>query len=231
MTNPGNIIILCQPDSNKGCSACCGLFNLKDISKNNLTGYLNHLDLNFQLKEYDFSEDKHINRNSFRDITSHICSFQGFIGEIKPGCRVHEKTHGNDMRHLSLFGSKICGDFLCPAHYLLDDKQKDVLIRYIDDWYLYSIAIIDPESFIWIMKFIGQSNPDNSDDSYRLRSAISEALRKHADFLNGLEGAIFQYSVPEYNLNKERFSLKSGSTKMDAHRKDISDMIKSIIFV
>ena len=42
MNSHNTKIILCQPDNKKGCSACCGLFNLQDISKKKLQNFLHH---------------------------------------------------------------------------------------------------------------------------------------------------------------------------------------------
>ena len=66
-------IILCQPDSRKGCSVCCGLFNMKDTSRNNLKQFLEEgisREKVFRVYE-EFTEPEPV-----RDRFSHICPYQ-----------------------------------------------------------------------------------------------------------------------------------------------------------
>jgi len=187
---------LCQPDGSKSCSVCCGLFNLKDISRSNLQSFL--------------SGDYPANLlNDVRDITSHICIYQSFIAPNRPGCSLHPKVKGFDGRNASLYGAKICEEFLCPAHYILNSEHKQILVDSVQDWYLYSIAILDPEGFIYISDLINYSSAEESDTKRTF--LIREALSFHALMLSLSEKCHFYYSLAEYNQHKGEFSLRYNS--------------------
>lgn len=226
-------IILCQPDSGKGCCACCGLFNLYDISMENLTRFLGDEWYRFSLGDMYRALEGKENPAEFRirDSTSYICPYQAFIDESRPGCLLHPGVEG-EKRDVSLFGSRICGDFLCPAHEILDDELKGILIDNIHHWYYYSIAIIDPESFLWIVNCM-KSRFDVSfqdDMAATLRSEIlGAALKIHAEFLHAIRQPIFFYSVSEYNLGKKGFSLLSTSERMRTERERIVRRIAEIM--
>lgn len=198
--NEADDIILCQPDSRKGCSVCCGLFNVKDTSRKNLEKFLQEGDGREKLYRVyeEFSEPE-----SVRDRFSHVCPYQGFLSAGKPGCLIHPLSSGIEGRDRSLFASSVCGKFLCPAHEILSSQEKYALIKYLDDWYLYSTAIADPESFSFIHEY-GRSISGDSG----LPSVLSAGLKAHAQNLMAYEGIIFFYSVPEYMMNRERFSLR-----------------------
>ena len=208
---------LCQPDSQKGCSICCGLFNLQDISKNNLSQFLNSQD-----KAKFFSLGA-------RDEKAHICPFQSFIRINIPGCSAFPSEEKKNLRDLSLFGAKICSDYFCPAHKILGEPYKDFLINNVSDWYNYSLAIVDPESFIWLInKFYFLERKDLN------KKKISEALdfyfARRAVFLNQVPGVIFYYSISEYNLGKGNISLLSGKNKsILAEKEEISARIEFIL--
>ena len=211
-------LILCQPNSSKGCNACCGLFNIRDISFNNLNSILktSHLDKNNKLS---ISEK--------REITTYICPDQGYISKIRPGCLLHpEVSNKKHLREKSLYKETICDSFLCPAHSLLSDKEKKIIIKFIDDWYPYSIAIIDPEFTSWLIKTL----EDEYSIPFRSNSnLISDIFKKiymlHSNYLNELKGEIFFYSIPEYNLGL------NSRDKLEAinHKKKIRNKIESLI--
>jgi len=197
-------ILLCQPDSLKGCSLCCGLFNLQDISTTSLFEFLN--DGRNREKSYKiYSEYK--DEISVREISSYICPYQGFLDRGKPGCLIHPLAAGSEARDRSFFMSNICSRFICPAHALLTYEEKDFLIKSVDDWYIYSTAIADPESYSFIHNRIKESYGESLDDN-RAKKILSRALYVHGENLSKYKGAIFSYSVPEYNINKKNFSLK-----------------------
>lgn len=198
-------IILCQPDGLKSCSVCCGLFNYMDISKGNLERVLNSShDYSAVDSYYSFNP----NSNSIvRDITSHICRFQGFLANNRPGCTVHPSVTDKDGRDRSLYGAKICSEYLCPAHSILDESQKHLLIESVEDWYEYSIAIIDPEGFVWIAELAGIKSKKRPPGNGIFAKILSLSLEYHGRYLSLLEDSVFYYSQQEYNQNKHRFSL------------------------
>ncbi len=226
-------IILCQPDSQKGCSACCGLFNFKKISKDHLSKFLKAFE---ERRDVSAKRDHLWNEKTafkgIRDDTSHICPYQGFIARGKPGCLFHPKINGKCVRRRSLYGARVCNDFLCPAHYVLNDKQKQILIKYIDDWYLYTIAIIDPVSFIWIIETLRDKfDSDLSRDNRiaLMRRALYSAIKIHLEYLKEIDTPIFHYSVSEYNQFKKRHSLISKRRKSVEERRRITDELVRIL--
>ena len=190
-------IILCQPDSLKGCSLCCGLFNFQDIGESYLSEFLNAgKDREKSYKTYiEYKEE-----NSVREASSYICPYQGFLAEGKPGCLIHPAATGSEQRDRSFFASHICNKFLCPAHVLLTDEEKIFLIKNVDDWYIYTVAIADPESYSFIYNNIKALDT--------AKEALCKALYAHGENLSKYRGVIFSYSVPEYNINKKIYSLR-----------------------
>ncbi len=226
-------IILCQPDSKKGCSACCGLLNFKKISKNYLSKFLKTFEerRNVSAKRDHLWNEKTAFKG-IRDDTSHICPYQGFIARGKPGCSFHPKINGKCMRRRSLYGAKVCNDFLCPAHDILDDSQKQILIKYINDWYLYTIVIIDPVSFIWIIETLRDKfNFDLSKDNKTtlMRRALYAAINIHLEYLKEIDTPIFQYAVSEYNQFKRKYSLISKRQESVEERQRITDELERIL--
>lgn len=220
-----NNITLCQPDGNKSCCACCGLFNFRDISRDHLSSFLDRgMERKNNPAEPDYSEwlDREY-QLKVRDFTSHICPYIGYITTAKPGCLLHAGLNTRDMRDMSLFGSAICNDYLCPAHKILNTEHKEILIEQIDDWYLYSTAVIDPESYVWILNCLLEKSGVPS--KAVLKKGLNTGLMAHAGFLQSLEIPLFHYSVSEYDLNKHIFSLGSDSGEMSAHRERIRKLL------
>ncbi len=196
-------IILCQPDELKGCSVCCGLFNMRDTGRDTLERFLAggyEREKSFRVyEEYD-------EPGEVRDRFSHICPYQGFLSAGKPGCLIHPLSSGVEGRDRSLFASTVCGNFLCPAHEILTAEEKRALINHVNDWYLYSTAIADPDSFSFIYKYWLELNRKKGKTT---AEAINAGLSAHSRNLELYKGIIFFYSIPEYNNNKNNFSLSS----------------------
>lgn len=189
------MIILCQPDSSKGCSVCCGLFNFRDISREALDLFLQKgVERVTELSGYeDFDKNFDV-----RDKGTHVCPFQGFLSDGKPGCLLHPLYCGEEKRGISLFSEKICSKFLCPAHYILSSDEKRALIRFVNDWYLYSVAIFDPLFFSYAYKkSVAEFNIDSEEE--KISAFINEQLMKHAVKAADTEKVLFSYSVSEYS--------------------------------
>jgi len=199
-------ILLCQPDNLKGCSVCCGLFNHMDISMNNLENKLNGFKDPLPVDTHDILEST--SKSAVRDISSHICRYQGFIAGNIPGCTLHPSVLGRDGRDRSLYGSRICSEYLCPAHEILDDRLKRLLISSIDGWYEYCIAIIDPEGFAWIVDCLGIDPESRSSVDISVANVLRLSLGFHGRYLARSKQSVFYYSLMEYNQNKLHFSLK-----------------------
>ncbi len=199
---------LCQPDELKGCSLCCGLFNLKNVSRTNLEHFLSG----------DYSSEI---LNTVRDVTSHVCTYQSFIAPGKPGCSLHPCVKGADERGKSLYGSKICEEYLCPAHVILDQAQKNLLISTVFDWYLYCSAILDPEGFIWIIELVEDVLHGGVDVTKQY--LICRSLEFHGQVLSKTNVNLFYYSPAEYNHHKHDFSLRYNQEEQS----DVKEYLRS----
>ncbi len=237
ITGPENFFTqrsLCQPGNGKGCSACCGLFNLDDISRDSCRELLTVCTESFNNNTLalPFGEERMQIEAGFRprDATSHICPFQGFITTGTPGCLAHPAANkGTDYRKFSLFGSKICGDYLCPAHAILDDGAASILVECTDDWYTYSVGVIDPYSLLWIIDICRKLKGEmvftlspGKEEGIRL---LSGSLEIHSEFLNTRKTPVFHYGLSEYSASSVHFSLASPGTEMDEER----EMVRSFI--
>ena len=195
---------LCQPDNHKGCSVCCGLFNFMDCRKEILSAFLEQGVS--RVRDFALYEEYSL-QAKVRDRFTHICPYQGFIAEGRPGCHIHPLSSGSEGRGRSLFSAKICSSFICPAHSILDNDEKQSLITNITDWYLYSIAIVDPESFAYLHSYItGTFSIDPRHENFSM--LLNAGLGAHAESLTKSGRVIFYYSQPEYMLHREEFSVR-----------------------
>jgi hypothetical protein len=187
-----------MPDKTKSCAACCGLMNHTDISRKNLTKFLNDgafRAANYWRYQIDGSYPEQT--TSCRDYSTHICPFHGFIADGLPGCLVHPRVAGEDRRDRGLFGAA-CGRYFCPAYTLLSNETKTILIETLDDWYLYTMAIIDPlatERIIYQLYVKGLHRGDRL-----FKQALVDALTIHGETLARREGNVFCYSREEYDF-------------------------------
>ncbi|PKN52071.1 MAG: hypothetical protein CVU55_08425 [Deltaproteobacteria bacterium HGW-Deltaproteobacteria-13] len=148
-----NLIVLCQPGEGKSCGACCGLYNYVDSSRSSLELRLrsrtkrfhqmvkNPDDVKLYAKETIASEDF-----ARRYEVIYCCEYLGFLDkeEKKVGCLLHPmQNDGVDMRDVSFYGQELCAGHLCPSHYFIPHSQSQILIKIIDDWYLYGLVLTD----------------------------------------------------------------------------------------
>lgn len=204
-------IILCQPDSRKGCSICCGLFNLLDCAKSCLSSFLEE---GAERAEIFGSYEQYSLDRITRDKNTHVCPYQGFLDEGKPGCLIHPVFSGTEGRDRSLFNHKICSSFLCPAHAILSTAEKKILIEHINDWFLYSMAIADPETFSFLLEHITMTYGIGNSDSIT-GSLLNAGLSAHAEFFMADNNTLFYYSRPEYILNREKFCIRYNKHSRD----------------
>ena len=148
-----NFIILCQPDERKSCGACCGLYNYVDSSRSSLEQRLrlrtkrfrklvkNSGDVDLYAKETLAAEDF---RKRYEVI--YCCEYLGFLDneEKKVGCLLHpQQNSGLDLRACSFYGQELCAGHFCPSHHFIPQSQAKILIKIIDDWYLYGLCVTD----------------------------------------------------------------------------------------
>ena len=148
-----NLIVLCQPDENKSCGACCGLYNYLDSSRDSLVLRLRARTRRFRnmVKNQDdikcyaaatlAAEDC---RKRYEVI--YCCEYLGFLdaAEKKVGCLLHPlQNSGLDLRAGSFYGQETCAGHLCPSHHFIPANQAQILLKIIDDWYLYGLCLTD----------------------------------------------------------------------------------------
>ena len=159
-----NIFVLCQPDKGKSCGACCGLYNYVDSSRSSLEHRLRErterfhkivkspVDVELYAKETLAAEDF---RKRYEVI--HCCEYLGFLDKDKKkvGCMLHpEQNSGVDLRDCSFYGQELCAGHLCPSHYFIPQSLSQILIKIIDDWYLYGLVLTDIDLVVQYFRLI-----------------------------------------------------------------------------
>jgi hypothetical protein len=148
-----NSFTLCQPDSGKSCGACCGLYNYVDSSYFSLVKRL-HLrtelfhNLVSGSSDVPVYSEKILSREdkSKRYEVIYCCEYLGFLdgAEKRVGCLLHPlQNSGLDLRNVSFYGQELCAGHLCPSHHFIPESQARILIKIIDDWYLYGLCLTD----------------------------------------------------------------------------------------
>jgi hypothetical protein len=140
---------LCQPDEHKSCGACCGLYNYRDNRRGVLAERLRRRTKIFTLLRDDPGRYRHevagLEGAKLYE-TIYNCEFLAFVDEEEKrvGCLLHPQlNNGVDLRGISFYGDALCRQHLCPSHEKLTAREKGVVVRLLDDWYLYGLCITD----------------------------------------------------------------------------------------
>jgi hypothetical protein len=78
--------------------------------------------------------------------TIYNCEFLGFVdqGHKRVGCLLHPHVNnGQDLREISFYGAELCQQHRCPSYEKLTTPEKSVVIRLVNDWYMYGLCITD----------------------------------------------------------------------------------------
>jgi hypothetical protein len=140
---------LCQPDEHKSCGACCGLYNYRQNSRQVLAERLRQRTVLFTALRGNldrYTQEAVALEGEKLYETIYNCEFLGFIdeGHKRVGCLLHpDINEGRDLRGISFYGEDLCRQHLCPSHEKLTVVEKEVVIRLLDDWYLYGLCITD----------------------------------------------------------------------------------------
>lgn len=124
---PGGVY-LCQINERVSCGACCGLYNVADVSSEGLTEILIRRteaferisrDVNSVLDFKKATDDGEPLAIPFPDF--HHCPYLGLVGErhSRVGCLLHSQANGNngvDFRGLSYYGGMACSIYFCPSY-------------------------------------------------------------------------------------------------------------------
>jgi hypothetical protein len=148
-------IYLCQVSETVSCGACCGLYNLPNLSREKLEILLSKRTKDFAsvLRTedgiYDFQKrNKGPHRLSRPFPQFHHCPFLGLIGgeNSRVGCLLHPAAPGNnglDYRSLSWYGEQACRTYFCPATNKLPTVYQSILIQTIDNWYDFGLIVTE----------------------------------------------------------------------------------------
>lgn len=151
---PGGIY-LCQAGSRISCGSCCGLYNVADPSRENLTEMLAYRTSLFQRTPrnlgaiLEFKEAVETRENRARPFADfHHCPYIGLIGRAhsRIGCLLHPLGEGNagiDYRGLSNYGGMACRIYFCPTYRKLTDIAKIGVLSAVGDWHLYGLVITE----------------------------------------------------------------------------------------
>lgn len=150
---PGGVY-LCQVNDSVSCGACCGLYNMMDPSRENLTALLEkrtrrfadvdrrNLDAVLSFRKWvEDSEPQERPMPAF-----HHCPYIGLVGQKRscPGCLLHPLGNGGvDMRGISDYGGLACRSYFCPTHERLDATIKRSILHAARDWYEYGLMITE----------------------------------------------------------------------------------------
>lgn len=151
---PGGIP-LCQVDQGPSCGACCGLYNIPNLSIQRLSQLLHKRSRRLKslprsIEALDgFAEAEQQELGPDRPYPEfHHCPFVGFIDDSqgRVGCLLHPclpENRGIDYRGLSYYGGAACRLYFCPSHTKLEPVFKRILQRSEPGWYLYGLMLTE----------------------------------------------------------------------------------------
>ncbi len=146
---------LCQVSKRVSCGACCGLYNVHNLSRPGLEAMLATRTEAFARvpRQSDAMEDFGRKQLGWtpedRPLPHfHHCPYLGLVGRerTRVGCLLHPDAAGNggrDWRELSYYGAKACQTYFCPTTRQLDAEHQLIIREGIDHWYLYGLAVTE----------------------------------------------------------------------------------------
>ncbi len=146
---------LCQVSETVSCGACCGLYNLPKISREQLGNLLSRRTEDFTSVPrtedgiYEFKRKQRGSHRLERPFPGfHHCPFLGLIGSEKShvGCLLHPEVPGNggvDYRSMSWYGEQACRTYFCPTTHKLSPVYQSILLQSLDDWYVFGLIVTE----------------------------------------------------------------------------------------
>lgn len=146
---------LCQVSGRVSCGACCGLYNVRAMSRQALVQTLRARTTQFRRTPrtveaiFEFKKEVEGREEQRRPMPQfHHCPFLGFIGSecATVGCLLHPEANGNkgmDFRSVSYYGGMTCHIYFCPSTHLLPPRYKQIVRSVLDDWYLYGLVVTE----------------------------------------------------------------------------------------
>ncbi|MEJ2039212.1 MAG: hypothetical protein P8X55_09790 [Desulfosarcinaceae bacterium] len=151
---PGGVY-LCQVSDTVSCGACCGLFNVHNLSRVALAERLKHRSRAFARIPRtveaigDFAEAVRQREDREPPLADfHHCPFVGLIGDglTRVGCLLHPLGQGNqgvDYRGLSYYGGMACRSYFCPTFHALAPRHKRIIRALAADWFDYGLIVTE----------------------------------------------------------------------------------------
>lgn len=151
---PGGIY-LCQVNEKISCGACCGLYNVADLSYESIMEMLTWRTDTFSSVNrnmdaiLDFKKEVEGREPQSRPFPEfHHCPYIGLVGKehSRVGCLLHpllDKNKGIDFRGLSFYGGMACRVYFCPTHYGLPAVFKEIIRKTAINWYDYGLIITE----------------------------------------------------------------------------------------
>ncbi len=154
---PGGVY-LCQVGETVSCGACCGLYNVAELSRNSLHAMLTRRtrrfvgmagqgrDLDTLLSYRKWVEDSEPQQRPLAEF--HHCPYIGLIGPnlSRPGCLLHPLgNNGVDFRGISDYGGVACRSYFCPTHDCLSPDIKILIRKAARDWFDYGLMITEAD--------------------------------------------------------------------------------------
>lgn len=153
---PGGVY-LCQIGETVSCGACCGLYNVRDPSREALNRLLSRRTERFAQTNRSmdallrFRTETERRENQSRPLPEfHHCPYLGLIGaeRSRVGCLLHSLGEGNggiDYRSISHYGGLACSSYFCPTYHRVPARYKRILKAAIPDWHLYGMVVTESD--------------------------------------------------------------------------------------
>ncbi|MEE4603200.1 MAG: hypothetical protein V2J65_18105 [Desulfobacteraceae bacterium] len=184
-------VYLCQVSERVSCGACCGLYNVADLSRDALEDRLARRTERFAAvtRSEDGIEKFRCEIEGWTPEDRpfphfHHCPFLGLIGETRGrvGCLLHPAAPGNDgydLRFMSYYGAKACRSYFCPSTQSLPAQYLYILRALWDDWYEYGLIITEHRLLNAVFTLLENriARPVVQDD-FPVHSEASHCLRK-----------------------------------------------------
>ncbi|MGD9017903.1 MAG: hypothetical protein PVH30_10995 [Desulfobacterales bacterium] len=152
---PNGSIHLCQVSDRVSCGACCGLYNVANLSRPSLEALLMDRTEAFSRVNRSVADIERFERavEGFSPVDRpyqqfHHCAFLGLIGNRRQrvGCLLHPKApgnHGVDYRRLSFYGEKACRTYWCPSYRRLSRIYQRLVTGSMGHWFGYGLIVTE----------------------------------------------------------------------------------------
>ncbi len=178
--------VLCHPDGEKSCGACCGMYNHREWGEEEVRERLRRRTRAYhQEARIDDLESLRDFRAKWEDppavkLLTELpsCPFLGFLGDDgeRVGCLVHPlQNDGIDGRDCGVYDRFICEDYLCAAHDVLRREEVDFVLAAVKDSYLYGLAITNPRFVRTLMEEVARRTGAQPGAKDLLAPAVVEA--------------------------------------------------------